>query len=92
MTYREKRGKEKRKKEQKRRKIEKGKMIENGRRKSYNEVFIKSYMRLQSYNEVGIKSYMRFTFQNHLIFWGVFQNGNFLPGKKHFTPGKNQEK
>ena len=33
-----------------------------------------------------------FTFQNDENFFWVYQNGNFLPVKKHFTPGKKSGK
>ena len=29
--------------------------------------------------------------ENHWNLFWVYQNGSFLAGKKHFTPGKNQE-
>ena len=37
-------------------------------------------------------SFLLFTFENdENLFW-VYQNGNFLPGIKHFSPGKKSGK
>ena len=37
-------------------------------------------------------SFLLFTFENDgNLFW-LYQNGNFLPGKRHFTPGKKSGK
>ena len=33
-----------------------------------------------------------FTFENYRNLFWIYQNGNFLPGKKHFTPGKKSGK
>ena len=33
-----------------------------------------------------------FTFENHWNFCWVYQDGDFLPGKKHFKPRKKSEK
>ena len=36
--------------------------------------------------------FLLFTFQNGKTLFSVYQNGNFLPGKTHFTPGKKIRK
>ena len=36
--------------------------------------------------------FLLFTFEKDGNLFGVYQNGNFLPGTKHFTPGKKSGK
>ena len=36
--------------------------------------------------------FLLFTFQNHSNLFWVYQNGNFLPGKRLFKPGKKSRK
>ena len=36
--------------------------------------------------------FLLFTFENNRNLFWAYQNGNFLPGKKHFTPGKKSGK
>ena len=76
LTYRRKRGKEKKRKmEKKEGKSKKGRWkIENGRRKSYKmrRGFFFSFL----------FTFNLFTFQNHWNLFWVYQNGNFVPGKR----------
>ena len=86
LPYREKRGKKTRENGAvKRRKIGKGR-VEN---QKWKEEKLQNEGRTFFF---FLFFFLLFNFQNHWNLFWVYQNGNFLPGRKTFTPGKKSGK
>ena len=72
--------------DKKRRKMVKGRLkIGKGSRKSSKKIWRLFFFFFLFF-------FLPFTFENDRNLFWVYQNGKFSTGKKHFTPGKNQEK
>ena len=80
LTYRENRGKEKRKMERKRRKMQKAK-VENWKWKELKVKKWGDFLSFFFFSLLLFRFCLVFTFQNHWNLFWVYQNGNFLPGK-----------